>query len=49
MGQMTMHMHAQVLAALERGDHPAAVRAYREQLDQFQRNLEAFPDDAWDQ
>lgn len=49
MGQTSMHMHARILAALERGDQSAAAGAYRQQLDQFQRNLEAFPDDAWDQ
>ncbi len=47
-GQTTREMHSQILAALERGDHAGAARAYREQLDRLQWNLEAFPDDVWD-
>jgi DNA-binding GntR family transcriptional regulator len=41
-------MHAQILAALDRGDHAAASAAYREELDRFRRTVEGFPDDAWD-
>jgi DNA-binding GntR family transcriptional regulator len=46
--QTSREMHTQILAALERGDHSAAVAAYREELDRFQRTVEALPDDAWD-
>jgi DNA-binding GntR family transcriptional regulator len=46
--QTTIEIHTQMLAALERGDHAAAVRAYCDQLDRFQCALEAFPDDVWD-
>jgi DNA-binding GntR family transcriptional regulator len=44
----TREMHAQILAALERGDHTAAIAAYREELDRFLRTIEALPDDVWD-
>jgi DNA-binding GntR family transcriptional regulator len=44
----TLEMHAQILAALERGDLPAAVAAYREELERFQRSTEALPDEVWD-
>jgi DNA-binding GntR family transcriptional regulator len=47
-GETTMEMHSAILGALERGDHAAAARAYREQLDRYQCTLEAFPDDVWD-
>jgi len=46
--QVSREMHGQILAALERGDHAAALAAYREQLDRFQQIIEALPDDAWD-
>jgi DNA-binding GntR family transcriptional regulator len=44
----TLEMHAQILAALERGDQAAASAAYREELDRFQRTIEALPVGAWD-
>jgi len=46
--QTSLEMHAQILAALERGDHAAAIAAYREQMARFQRTVEALPDDGWD-
>ena len=44
----SQEMQAQILAALERGDHSAASAAYREGLERFRQTTEAFPDDAWD-
>jgi DNA-binding GntR family transcriptional regulator len=41
----SLEMHGQILAALERGDHSAAIAAFREEMDRFQRTTEALPED----